>query len=170
MHRRQAIEIIVSNEYKNISKEERKLIIYNAWGLDETDEDIYLLPTSLRKELLDYGEPQDDIMSPKYDALVKVACQSSYKEYTNEILAKMTTEIMKQTIAVIGENPCTYPCPCCNQKTLSIRGEYDICSHCGWEDDGNEEEDKYSNPNHMTLKQGKRNYLLYGSSIGKEKI
>ena len=63
---------------------------------------------------------------------------------------------------VYGEQPEEYIRLCCGEKTLSTRGEYDICSNCGWEDDGIVEEEKYSNPNHMTLKQGRKNYLLHG--------
>lgn len=28
-----------------------------------------------------------------------------------------------------------FECPCCNEKTLTDPGHYDICSNCGWEDD-----------------------------------
>lgn len=27
------------------------------------------------------------------------------------------------------------PCSCCDSFTLSIRGDYEICDVCGWEDD-----------------------------------
>ncbi|MBA0199460.1 hypothetical protein H4F33_20545 [Pectobacterium brasiliense] len=27
------------------------------------------------------------------------------------------------------------PCPCCGKYEFDVLGEYDICSHCGWEDD-----------------------------------
>jgi hypothetical protein len=26
-------------------------------------------------------------------------------------------------------------CPCCEARTLKVRGAYEICSRCGWEDD-----------------------------------
>lgn len=78
------VKIIAANEVVNISKEDRELLIYNSWGLDETDKEFYLLPTDLRKELLDFDEPQENIMSSKYDKLVKISCESSYKQYTNE--------------------------------------------------------------------------------------
>jgi hypothetical protein len=34
-----------------------------------------------------------------------------------------------------------YACPCCGERTLSERGGYDICSVCGWEDDGQDDHD-----------------------------
>lgn len=163
--REQAIKIIAANEVVNISKEDRELLIYNSWGLDETDKEFYLLPTDLRKELLDFDEPQENIMSSKYDKLVKISCESSYEQYTNEKLANIVMEILKCKVVIIGQNPLKHSCPCCGKNTLSICGEYDICSCCGWEDDGIIDEEKYSNPNHMTLKQGKNNYRLYGKCI-----
>lgn len=166
MTRKQAIKIIAVNECENISEEDRELIILNAWGLDKEDEIFHLLPLSLKEELLKFEEPQTDIMSSQYDVLVRMICESSCSEYPNETLAAMAGDILKRTIVVEGKNPEKLACPCCGEKTLSIRGEYDICPKCGWEDDGNEIEDNYSNPNHMTLRQGKQNYLLYGKCVG----
>ncbi|MDE7424430.1 MAG: hypothetical protein K2N51_12215 [Lachnospiraceae bacterium] len=162
MNRKQAIKIIASDKIENLSIEDRELIIYNAWGLDKTDEEFHLLPPNLKKELLNFDEPQHDVVSSEYDELVKISCESSYDEYSNEQLAVMASSILRKRVFVDGENPKMYPCPCCGKETLSIRGEYDICSNCNWEDDGNEDEDMYSSANHMTLKQGKKNYLLYG--------
>jgi hypothetical protein len=34
-----------------------------------------------------------------------------------------------------------YACPCCQAKTLSERGGYDICQICFWEDDGQDNHD-----------------------------
>ncbi|MBH9663718.1 hypothetical protein L0Z19_27105 [Burkholderia multivorans] len=27
------------------------------------------------------------------------------------------------------------PCPCCESPTIGVRGDYEICPVCGWEDD-----------------------------------
>lgn len=162
MTRKQAIKIIGSTEFEKISTEDRSLIIYNAWGLDETDEEFHLLSPNLKEELLNYEQPQYDLMSSKYDDLVKIFCESSYNEYSNEKLEIIVSNILGKKIFIEGENPKKYSCPCCGKETLSIRGEYDICSNCNWEDDGNDSENEYSSVNHMTLEQGKKNYLLYG--------
>src|SRR5712671_3874409 len=34
-----------------------------------------------------------------------------------------------------------YTCPCCGHTTLDERGAYEICSECGWEDDGQDDHD-----------------------------
>jgi hypothetical protein len=34
-----------------------------------------------------------------------------------------------------------YTCPCCGHRTLDERGAYEICSQCGWEDDGQDDHD-----------------------------
>jgi Cysteine-rich CPCC len=35
----------------------------------------------------------------------------------------------------------TYACPCCRHPTLEGRGQFQICFACGWEDDGQDDED-----------------------------
>lgn len=171
MNREHAIRIISSLECHNFSREDRELIINNSWGFNEGDEEISLLSLDLREELLHYDAPQEDIMSPKYDRLVEVACELSYSQFSNERLQVMVSEILKKPVTVEGiiSPSILFKCPCCGKTTLSCRGEYDICPNCNWEDDGNDNEDKYSLPNHMTLKEGKQNFLTYGSSVKKNK-
>ncbi len=32
-------------------------------------------------------------------------------------------------------------CPCCFDPTLAMRGGFEICPKCGWEDDGQDDHD-----------------------------
>lgn len=34
-----------------------------------------------------------------------------------------------------------YTCPCCGHPTLNERANYEICGECGWEDDGQDDND-----------------------------
>jgi hypothetical protein len=55
-------------------------------------------------------------------------------------------------------------CPCCHCKTLERRAQWEICPVCFWEDDGHEEPEVCSPPNHgLTLTQGRANYLAIGA-------
>lgn len=58
-----------------------------------------------------------------------------------------------------------YQCPCCDYFTLEEIGTYDICQICFWENDGLDIDrlDKHSGPNHMTLREGRANFILYGA-------
>ncbi len=56
-----------------------------------------------------------------------------------------------------------YNCPCCHYITLSERGQYEICPVCFWEDDGSEDPEEYSGPNHITLQEGRDNYACFGA-------
>lgn len=57
-----------------------------------------------------------------------------------------------------------YQCPVCKNYTLSMKNEYDICTVCGWEDDGYEKyPDEESGPNHISFNEAKR---LWDSNIG----
>ena len=55
-------------------------------------------------------------------------------------------------------------CPCCRCLTLEVRGNYDICPVCFWEDEGDCALDVSSPPNHgLTLAEGRENYARIGA-------
>ena len=58
-----------------------------------------------------------------------------------------------------------FQCPCCDFYTLEQRGAYDVCPVCYWEDDGQDLDrvDEVSAPNHITLRQARRNFVRYGA-------
>ena len=58
-----------------------------------------------------------------------------------------------------------FQCPCCDYFSLEDRGEYSICKLCFGEDDGLDvaQVDRYSGPNHMTLREGRRNFQDFGA-------
>ncbi|MBC8140388.1 MAG: hypothetical protein H7Y38_02975 [Armatimonadetes bacterium] len=59
-------------------------------------------------------------------------------------------------------------CPCCGYKTLSVRGWFEICEVCFWEDDGQDDHDAdvvRGGPNYeLSLTQGRANYKAFGAS------
>lgn len=59
-----------------------------------------------------------------------------------------------------------HSCPCCGYRTLTIRGEYDICRVCWWEDDGQDNETadkKIGGPNGMvSLTRARYNFIKFG--------
>ena len=66
-----------------------------------------------------------------------------------------------------------YTCPCCGYPMLSSRGDFEICLLCWWEDDGLDDEqgypgdlDRESGPNHMTLREARRNFEEHLHSTG----
>jgi hypothetical protein len=65
-------------------------------------------------------------------------------------------------------------CPCCGYDTLDQRGDFDICDICFWEDDGADDAqlDAVSGPNHITLREARRNYLTFGANreLDREKV
>ena len=56
-------------------------------------------------------------------------------------------------------------CPCCDYFTMTNRGDYEICEICFWEDSGQDLDDlkSHSGPNHITLEQGRENFLRFGA-------
>ena len=45
----------------------------------------------------------------------------------------------RSVVAEPGSGP--HACPCCRESTLDGRGMYEICPVCGWEDDGQDDQD-----------------------------
>ena len=58
-----------------------------------------------------------------------------------------------------------YQCPCCDHFTIGAPGQYDICLVCYREDDGLDvdEIDEHSGPNHLSLREGRRNFAQIGA-------
>lgn len=166
MTRGECMKLLATAEIKNMCISERDLIIQNAWGLDETDEIFSLLSIELCKEMLAFDEPQHDTSNELYTDLLFFTIVDSYKFLTNDKLSKLVSKIVKKNILVEGKEPKLFTCPCCGYKTLTTRGEYEICSICLWEDSGTDQDNVYSGPNHMTLKEAKNNYLTYGTVDG----
>lgn len=54
-------------------------------------------------------------------------------------------------------------CPCCFQRTLQERANFEICPECGWEDDGQDDADAHfvrGAPNgRLSLTQARLDYL-----------
>lgn len=166
MTRDECMKILAADEIKSMPLSERDLIIQNAWGLDETDEIFSLLSIELCNEMLAFDEPQHETSNELYTDLLFFTIADSYKFFSNDKLSKLVSKIVKKNILVEGMEPELFTCPCCGYKTLTTRGEYEICSICLWEDSGTDQDDVYSGPNHMTLKEAKNNYLTYGTVNG----
>lgn len=60
-----------------------------------------------------------------------------------------------------------HSCPCCNHRTLDMRGGFEICPVCFWEDDGQDEHDVdvvRGGPNaRLSLTMARRNYARIGA-------
>lgn len=67
---------------------------------------------------------------------------------------------LRSVVAESGSG--TYACPCCRHPTLDGRGQFQICFACGWEDDGQDDEDADSvrgGPNgSLSLTEARRAY------------
>lgn len=100
---------------------------------------------------------------PRFDPLLLLAIEQGLEGVSSGYL----TERLGR--AVTGEVEPRLACPCCRYLTLEERGGYDICPVCFWEDDGVDELDGYSGPNHMTLAQGRQAFARLGAVSARER-
>jgi hypothetical protein len=83
--------------------------------------------------------------------------RQAYAGVSNGFLSQVCEAISGLKLEVIGEPNARFTCPCCHKRTLSelfdpaLGTGYDVCDHCGWEDDGTLNDQDYSGPNHGTI-------------------
>ncbi len=162
MNRDEAITLILKSTIEDLSKEEREEILIDWWGIDQGHPEFDKLSETLQSEILQFDEPQRDAMDETYNALLFVALRKKYLGVRNEYLSKRVSVILHSKQEVEGIQEKLFSCPCCGFKTLSTKGEYEICPVCFWEDDGNTDPNYYSLPNHMTLAQARENFAKFG--------
>jgi len=59
-----------------------------------------------------------------------------------------------------------YPCPCCGARTLEELANWEICSHCSWEDEGWVDLGEISGPNWTTIWRNYKSAVL-GETVGR---
>lgn len=102
--------------------------------------------TNLQELLDDYGT------TTVFDAL-----RQAYAGVSNGFLSQVCEAISGLKLEVTGEPDARFPCPCCHKRTLgelfdpALGTGYDVCDHCGWEDDGTSNDQDYSSANHGTI-------------------
>lgn len=151
LERTDAINKIATKIMDSLDADDRESYILSWWVLDEDDDEFYLLSKDLQNEILLNEDPPGDVCSDRYNELIKIALSSEFRGVTNIFLSENMYELGMGKYEVYGDVEELEVCPCCHYKTLPSRGEYEICRLCGWEDNGVEELEKYSGPNHMTL-------------------
>ncbi|MFE9455891.1 CPCC family cysteine-rich protein [Streptomyces californicus] len=74
----------------------------------------------------------------------------------------MTSEELFSSLSANADDSLV-ACPCCYQRTLKERADFEICPECGWEDDGQDDADAHvvrGGPNgRQSLRQARLEYL-----------
>lgn len=135
----------------HLTKEKIEKLLLDWWSIDESDNEFLRLPSRLQTEIREYDEPVDDVLDSKYIPLLEEALLYSYYGVTNYYLTEKYSAITGSQIEVKGENEYLEICPCCGYRTIKERGWYEICPVCYWEDDGSNDVNRYSSPNHISI-------------------
>jgi hypothetical protein len=125
------------------------------------EEGLRSLSDSERTQIIDrWADEEPSISEP--DALILDAITYRLRHASNQYLASKLRSL-NHDAEVVGDEPELVPCPCCSFRTLERRGEYDVCPVCFWEDDGGDDPEHYSGPNHRTLDEGRQNFITFGA-------
>lgn len=171
MNREEAIIIIAKNQIKNLTKDERDDFLSDWWVIEEFDLDLQNLPESLKKEVpndikeeIKKNTKYDDPDNIKYNPIIILGIYYEFRGVKNQYLANEIFKITKEKVTIEGDVEVLEKCPCCDYFTLDEKCDWDICKVCFWEDDCTTELDKISDPNSITLREGKKNFLRIGAS------
>jgi hypothetical protein len=163
--RREARESIARTRVAQLTLDERAKVLSEWWVLDPEDEEWSELPGPLQEEIKAQDEVPSDAMPSKYDPLLRLAMLYETFGVRNSWLQATLSEMAGSdlSIEVVGEPEEMLECRCCEYLTIRERGVYEICPVCFWEDDGSQELDRMSGPNHMTLREARGNFSCFGA-------
>jgi len=156
--RNDAIYKLCKKKLSSLDTESRESYILDWWGIDEDDVEFSSLSAELQRQMLANEDPPNDSENYKYDELIIIALSAEFKGVTNAFLAENMITMGVGTYKVCGELEPLEICPCCEYRTLNSRGDYEICRLCNWEDNGADQLEQYSGPNHMTLGEAKKQF------------
>lgn len=161
MKRKDAINKLARIKLETFSNDERadqlETMRMENW---ENDSEWKKLPSSIRKEF-NSEKLNENPNSKRYDEVLLLWIRDALKPVTNEYL------INNLGCKNIEGEPINFEsCPCCGRRTIEIRGDFDICKICWWEDDGqdnNSADEVFGGPNYeISLTQGRYNFLSDG--------
>jgi hypothetical protein len=167
IRRQDALHLLTKRDVLELSAGERKQKLMSLWVYyhpipQAVEKDLgNLVPEDLLLEIIDEELPKDPDDS-KYDYLLYRSL-SRYYGVRNEYILNRLKRINQTIDSVVGDEEELERCPCCGYRTLDQRNMYFICPVCFWEDDGDDDDEEYSGPNHMTLGQGRENFRQYGA-------
>jgi len=168
MTRNEAKEILARHDLVQLPIQAREVLLLDWWSIDADDPEYDELPETLKMELASADGP-DDPMASRYEPLLQIALRRSFVGVVNSFLERRVRELGHET-RVEGAVEQLAVCPCCGYRSLRERGGYEICRVCFWEDDGANELDCVSGPNHMTLREARENFKRLGAvTIGARK-
>jgi hypothetical protein len=160
--RNKAIARLVDADLAQLTVEARESLLLDYWSMDEDDEGYDSLPHELRDELAQREEP-GEAASAHYNPLLKLALRHKYVGVLNSFLQAALVRLGEAADRVEGQIEPMATCPCCLYQSIEERGQYFICKVCFWEDDGSDEPNHYSGPNHMTLAEARNNFQRLGA-------
>lgn len=153
-----AIDLLSRHRLTGLDAAARFSHLLNWWGIDRDNLEFAALAPSLQQQILTQPEPPQEVQDPRYDALLLIALRAEYRGVTHLYLRRCLREAGLGDYTVSANIECLEACPCCGYRTLSARGDYQICDLCHWEDDGSQALDVLSGPNHKTLGQAREHF------------
>lgn len=170
MKRTEAIKLIAQDKIRNLTKIERENYLRD-WWVGEEDEDLQRLPEIVKDEIshslkmeIENNDTFQNIEDKRYHPIILLGVYAEFRGVKNSYLEREIQRIKGEKIIVTGIAKKLEKCPCCGYRTLDKKCDWEICVVCFWEDDCTTSLDRISGPNHITLREGRENFLRFGAS------
>jgi rRNA maturation endonuclease Nob1 len=166
MNRREAREQIARLEAARTDASQRRDLIETYWTISENNPEWNQLSIELRNEMSNSDDPPKNTDDARYDQLMTAALIDETLGATNEWLVERLRALGVEGVEVEGAPEPMLQCHCCGRLSITSY-EWHICTVCYWENTPGFDLDGYSGPNHMTLREGRKNFIEVGSSDGR---
>lgn len=134
--REDAIRTLAERDLAALSADDRADLLGATASEDWSSDSAWpQLSEQVRAELED-GSHAREPNARRYDAVLLMPLQHRYRGATNAFLAHALAEGTAPPPEVVGAEPQLVACPCCGYCTLDSPADFDICTVCWWEDDG----------------------------------
>lgn len=163
--REDAIRTLAERDLAALSADDRADLLGATASEDWSSDSAWpQLSEQVRAELED-GSHAREPNARRYDAVLLMPLERRYHGATNAFLAHALAEGTAPPPEVVGAEPQLAACPCCGYCTLDSRADFDICTVCWWEDDGQDNDtaaDESGANGGLTLVAARVNFLRYG--------
>jgi hypothetical protein len=163
MSRTEATSIIAQLRLRKLEPAKREAMLLDWWPIDAGDPEYGSLSAALRDELARSDGPEHSSLDHRYDELLHIALKADLRGVKDSYLEACLRRDGVGEFQVFGPSEVLEVCPCCRFRTILERNSYEVCPVCFWEDDGTIEGDRYSNANHMTLRDARTNFARIGA-------
>jgi hypothetical protein len=161
MNRKEVLDIFIQDKIDCFSLAEREEELHEVWSSNWSNVPGWDALQPEIRETFQKGIFPTDFADKNYDEVLFFKFRDQYKGYRNDYLERQTGLQIST-----GKPTRLEACPCCGWRTIEKRYDFEICTVCWWEDDGQDNDQTESmigSPNDgLSITNARLNVIRYG--------